>query len=677
MDPEVARKVLKAAGPKFFHAWWCLPAGFVCDRVIYSHACPACSSEGLSRAVDRITACIAFLLLFLAISPTVEAGDSRQAAYEAYARGDYTTAFKETLPLAQGGDAWAQSQMGEMYRRGRGVKRDYAAAVEWYRKAAEQNSPYSLGSLAEMYLGGFGVEKDPATAFRYQREAAFRSGSNTPWIWRDFAHMHNKGQGTEANPIEAARWFRKAAAYGEGYAQWHLGRFYLEGNGVARSNTAARWWLGKAAGQGIKKATAALDGMGPPVGSGPKVDPKVGGDILHPFGIELGAPLPTDLQFDEARSLGYGGPEYVDAFYIDGKPPFPDAWYTIYATKASGTVYRVDYDFPIQSGEQCKSTYGRFVSKLSKGRKLRVFEDWERMGMDKVIGWRYAAQVDGPDSPVLEPAYTNVVLRRLDAVLGMGDRFPGAVGVFAFCPNPDDSTMSRLSFIHLPSLELRIAENFQADPFLKATFGQTPGGGDAPAYMTPFGIALGEPLAQEVRKDRFGEFDPRFAMFQVAPPRPHEVFGNYSALASHVSKKTLGVFASNAFEGRQVCWQSLHMAAKALAAKYGLEEPQWNNTALLGKDHTTAALVVKKDGRGRAPVDISFGCTLSTIAGDFEKTYGRPPGRDLWEGFVRFSYRFAETVADLEACVLNPEDDCPNSLRDDRSIAIMFFDQPD
>jgi hypothetical protein len=41
-------------------------------------------------------------------------------------------------PLADHGDAKAQSYLDLVYAQGRGVAQDYAEAVKWYRKAADQ-----------------------------------------------------------------------------------------------------------------------------------------------------------------------------------------------------------------------------------------------------------------------------------------------------------------------------------------------------------------------------------------------------------------------------------------------------------------------------------------------------------------------------------------------------------
>ena len=57
----------------------------------------------------------------------------------AYQRGDYATAYRLWLPLAQQGSSTAQQNIGRLYERGEGVPQDQQAAMEWYRKEADQN----------------------------------------------------------------------------------------------------------------------------------------------------------------------------------------------------------------------------------------------------------------------------------------------------------------------------------------------------------------------------------------------------------------------------------------------------------------------------------------------------------------------------------------------------------
>ena len=61
---------------------------------------------------------------------------------------------------AQQGDAQAQFNLGEMYRRGHGVTQDYEKAVEWYQKAAQQGDAQAQFNLGEMYRRGHGVTQN-------------------------------------------------------------------------------------------------------------------------------------------------------------------------------------------------------------------------------------------------------------------------------------------------------------------------------------------------------------------------------------------------------------------------------------------------------------------------------------------------------------------------------------
>ena len=64
-----------------------------------------------------------------------------------YEKGDYETALREFKPLAEQGGAYAQYNLGQMYRRGQGVPHNYQTAVKWYRLAAEQGNAYAQFNL--------------------------------------------------------------------------------------------------------------------------------------------------------------------------------------------------------------------------------------------------------------------------------------------------------------------------------------------------------------------------------------------------------------------------------------------------------------------------------------------------------------------------------------------------
>lgn len=116
----------------------------------------------------RFQKSISIGLLFLAIAlsgcsqRTVKVGVDEGIA--AYKRGDYATALKVLRPLAEQGDASAQSDLGVMYEKGQGVPQDYKEAVRWYQIAANQGNATAQFNLARMYGLGQGVRQDPVYA---------------------------------------------------------------------------------------------------------------------------------------------------------------------------------------------------------------------------------------------------------------------------------------------------------------------------------------------------------------------------------------------------------------------------------------------------------------------------------------------------------------------------------
>jgi TPR repeat protein len=94
-------------------------------------------------------------LLLLLLSGTGWAG--WEEGLTAYKDRDYSTAFREWLPLAEGGDVRAQNKLGLMYRNGWGVPQDDTEAVKWYRRAAEKGDASAQYSLGSMYEEGRGV----------------------------------------------------------------------------------------------------------------------------------------------------------------------------------------------------------------------------------------------------------------------------------------------------------------------------------------------------------------------------------------------------------------------------------------------------------------------------------------------------------------------------------------
>jgi len=133
------------------------------------HNLPVSCQTSLMR---NLTATLCLTLAVLLFSPTEVWSADFQKGWDAYNRGDYTTALREFTPLAEQGDADAQFNLGWMYYEGRGVPQDYETAVKWWTLAAEQGDPHAQFNLGVMYRKGDGVPQDDKTAVKWHTLAA-------------------------------------------------------------------------------------------------------------------------------------------------------------------------------------------------------------------------------------------------------------------------------------------------------------------------------------------------------------------------------------------------------------------------------------------------------------------------------------------------------------------------
>ena len=104
-------------------------------------------------------------MLLVASSVLAQSGYDKGAS--AYKRGDLDTAMAVFRPLAENGDAKAQSILGLMYSYGEGVPVDYREAARWYRRAAEQSSSVAQYNLGMFYLEGKGVSQNTDEAISW------------------------------------------------------------------------------------------------------------------------------------------------------------------------------------------------------------------------------------------------------------------------------------------------------------------------------------------------------------------------------------------------------------------------------------------------------------------------------------------------------------------------------
>lgn len=181
---------------------------------------------------------LGFVAFFLLASAGVQAG--LQEGIDAYEKGDYPAALKEFKPLADSGNASAQSAIGFMYAKGQGAPQDHKAAMAWYLKAANQGAADAQAFLGAMYNEGQGVPQDYKKAAMWYRKAAEQGVADAQ---SNLGMMYANGQGVPQDDQEAASWYLKAAEQGNVQAQFNLGVMYSNGQGVVQDLIQAYQWF--------------------------------------------------------------------------------------------------------------------------------------------------------------------------------------------------------------------------------------------------------------------------------------------------------------------------------------------------------------------------------------------------------------------------------------------------
>ena len=176
-------------------------------------------------------------------------------AYGAYAKGDYATAYRLWKAEAEQGDAYAQFNLGTLYRDGVNVTQDDKQAVYWFRKAADQGNINAQYNLAWMYQKGRGHAQNDDEAVYWFRKAAAQ-GDTDAQVYLGW--MYRNGRGVRQDFNEAVRLYTKTADLGDKVAQYNLGLMYQDGNGVAKDDKKAAELFRKAAEQGHKGAVEEL-----------------------------------------------------------------------------------------------------------------------------------------------------------------------------------------------------------------------------------------------------------------------------------------------------------------------------------------------------------------------------------------------------------------------------------
>ena len=163
------------------------------------------------------------IILFVFFHTEVSAQDFDKGV-EAHKSGDYITAFKEWLPLAEQGNYTLQYNIGIMHKIGQGVPVDIAESKKWLQLSAEQGYAPAQNSLGDILLYGRGVVNDYAKATEWYRLAAEQNHDSAQ---KSLGANYEYGLGVTQNNVIAYMWYAIASLNGNQTAGKYLDRIKI------------------------------------------------------------------------------------------------------------------------------------------------------------------------------------------------------------------------------------------------------------------------------------------------------------------------------------------------------------------------------------------------------------------------------------------------------------------
>eukprot|EP00294_Goniomonas_avonlea_P008838 CAMPEP_0114548076 /NCGR_PEP_ID=MMETSP0114-20121206/4788_1 /TAXON_ID=31324 /ORGANISM="Goniomonas sp, Strain m" /LENGTH=407 /DNA_ID=CAMNT_0001732641 /DNA_START=28 /DNA_END=1248 /DNA_ORIENTATION=- len=165
-----------------------------------------------------------------------------------------TVSFQYFSRAAELGDPAGQRMLARCYEEGRGVERNSAEGLKWFRKSAENGDALSMVLLAHRL-----EQVDPpdfiAVASWYLKAAELGNAE----AQRCLGNLYAVGTGVDMDLAQAARWWTAAAEQGDGESQCNMGLVYRHGY-VGREDAAqAHSWYTRASLHGHPDAYAFLE----------------------------------------------------------------------------------------------------------------------------------------------------------------------------------------------------------------------------------------------------------------------------------------------------------------------------------------------------------------------------------------------------------------------------------
>jgi TPR repeat protein len=139
------------------------------------------------------------------------------AGTERYGAKDYAGALQAFRRAADAGNTDGELKLGVLYEFGLGVAKSDVEAARWYRKAADAGNAGAQKNLGQMYENGQGVPENWGLAAQlYQKSAAQGDVEGEAALGRAYEF----GIGIEQNRVEAVRWFTRASSQGDSKAAY-------------------------------------------------------------------------------------------------------------------------------------------------------------------------------------------------------------------------------------------------------------------------------------------------------------------------------------------------------------------------------------------------------------------------------------------------------------------------
>ncbi len=154
---------------------------------------------------------IAVAALFATVQTAMADESAFDKAIHTYGCADYPKAYAMIVPLAEGGHALAQYQMGLMLEQGQGTAPNLTEAYKWYKKAADQGIADAYFALGQIYHRGVVVPVDAIQAFA-SFDVAAQLGHSVSGDWRGMvSNALNQADLAKAQKL-AAEWLAKRPA---------------------------------------------------------------------------------------------------------------------------------------------------------------------------------------------------------------------------------------------------------------------------------------------------------------------------------------------------------------------------------------------------------------------------------------------------------------------------------